>query len=154
MSPNSIPPHAPSTLNQEAIARLVRDFYGDVLKDELLGPVFRAEIGEHWDAHLQRMVDFWCTVMLGSKCFRGNLVHRHMQLRGVTPAHFNAWIQLWTQHTQHRFDSASTYKLRRVAHDIGRQLFSSYFNGREHQAPANPPGPSVHKHADGGRKAS
>ncbi|WP_353233316.1 group III truncated hemoglobin [Diaphorobacter ruginosibacter] len=118
----------PEPLTPDSIAKLVRSFYGDVLAHPLLGPVFRAEIGEHWDAHLQRMVDFWMTVMLGSKCFRGNLVHRHMQLRDVTPAHFNAWIQLWTLHTADRFDSSTTYKLRRVAHDIGRQLFASYFD--------------------------
>ena len=73
------------------------------------------------------MVDFWSTVMLGTRSFRGNLVQRHMQLKGVSPAHFDAWIQLWTRHTHERFDSAATYRLRRVAHDIGRQLFTSYF---------------------------
>ena len=73
------------------------------------------------------MVDFWSTVMLGTRSFRGNLVQRHMQLQDVSPAHFNAWIQLWTQHTHERFDNNTIYKLRRVAHDIGRQLFTSYF---------------------------
>ena len=106
----------------------MRDFYGDVRKHPLLGPVFEKEIGAHWEEHLLRMVDFWSTVMLGSRKFRGNLVHRHLQLENVTPEHFKAWIQLWTKHTSDRFDTSTTNKLRRVAHDIGRQLFVSYFN--------------------------
>ncbi len=120
----------PVELDIESLTALVQDFYADVLKHPLLGPVFRKEIGANWDAHLRRMVDFWSTVMLGTRQFRGNLVHRHMQLQGVSPAHFSAWIQLWTLHTSERFDSATTYKLRRVAHDIGRQLFVSYFDDK------------------------
>ncbi|WP_205904713.1 group III truncated hemoglobin [Diaphorobacter sp. HDW4A] len=107
----------------------MQDFYSDVMQHPLLGPVFAKELGVRRDAHLDRMVDFWSTVMLGSRSFRGNLVQRHRQLTDVNPAHFNAWIQLWAQHTSGRFDSSTTNKLRRVAHDIGRQLFVSYFDG-------------------------
>ena len=103
-------------------------FYDDVLRHPLLGPVFQRALAGHLDTHLDRMVDFWSTVMLGTKRYRGNMVSKHMQLEGVTPDHFAAWIQLWTQHTHNRFDSATTYKLRRVAHDIGRQLFEGYFD--------------------------
>ena len=127
---NAYPPPsapAPLPLNTESITRLILDFYDGVLADPLLGPVFAKEVGARWDEHLDRMVAFWSTVMLGSQQFRGNLVRRHMQLPNVTPAHFTAWMQLWHQHTEQRFDSTTTYKLRRVAHDIGRQLFVSYF---------------------------
>lgn len=117
-----------SLISPETLAQLVQDFYADVRKDPLLGPVFEREIGDQWDAHLVRMEDFWSTVMLGTRKFRGNLVHRHMQLPDVTPEHFNAWIQLWAKHTTDRFDSHTTYKLRRVAYDIGRQLFQAYFD--------------------------
>ena len=120
---------SPST---ESIQHLVRDFYADVVNHPLLGPVFTSELGSRWDSHLDRMVDFWTTVMLGTRSFRGNLVQRHLQLQNVRPAHFDAWIQLWTQHTDARFDSATTSKLRRVAHDIGRQLFVSYFDVNKH----------------------
>ncbi|MBF5006486.1 group III truncated hemoglobin [Diaphorobacter caeni] len=105
----------------------MQDFYADAMQHPLLGPVFAAELDSRRDAHLDRMVDFWSTVMLGTRSFRGNLVQRHMQLKGVSPAHFDAWIQLWTRHTHERFDSAATYRLRRVAHDIGRQLFTQCF---------------------------
>ena len=122
------PKHAvPST---ESLTALVHGFYADVRADPLLGPVFEEALRDRWEPHLARMVDFWSTVMLGTRTFRGNLVQRHMQLQDVSPAHFNAWIQLWTHHTHERFDSATTYKLRRVAHDIGRQLFTGYFEAQ------------------------
>ena len=125
--PVSLPSSLPASLNTDSLRQLVHDFYADVIAHELLGPVFQKELGSRWDTHLDRMVDFWSTVMLGTRTFRGNLVQRHMQLQDVSPAHFNAWIQLWTHHTHERFDSNTIYKLRRVAHDIGRQLFTSYF---------------------------
>ena len=130
-------------LNADSIRSLVEDFYSDALAHDLLGPVFRNEIGEHWDAHVERVVDFWSTVMLGTRKFRGNLVQRHMQLRNVTPEHFNAWIKLWTHHTTDRFDSPTTYKLRRVAYDIGRQLFGAYFDVPTHQKPDTTPVPQT-----------
>ncbi|QNP48332.1 group III truncated hemoglobin [Diaphorobacter aerolatus] len=117
-------------MNAEDLRRLVESFYDDVYKHPLLGPVFQMELGQRRETHLSRMVDFWSTVMLGNRSFRGNLVQRHMQLKNVSPAHFDAWIQLWALHTTDRFDHATTSKLRRVAYDIGRQLFASYFDTR------------------------
>ena len=84
---NAYPPPsapAPLPLNTESITRLILDFYDGVLADPLLGPVFAKEVGARWDEHLDRMVAFWSTVMLGSQQFRGNLVRRHMQLPNVT----------------------------------------------------------------------
>jgi hypothetical protein len=56
-----------TALNTESITALVHTFYADVRADPELGPVFDHAIGEHWDSHLARMVDFWSKVMLGVK---------------------------------------------------------------------------------------
>ena len=99
---------APST---ESLTELVHSFYADVRADALLGPVFEAALHDRWEPHLARMVDFWSTVALGSKSFRGNVFTKHMALTGVTPDHFAAWVRLWGQHTERLFAPEVAHEL-------------------------------------------
>ena len=75
-SPDSSGAHAPPSV--ESITRLVHGFYGDVRQDPLLGPVFEKALHGQWDAHLQRLVDFWSTVALGTRSFKGDVFGKHM----------------------------------------------------------------------------
>ena len=118
---------APST---ESLTELVHSFYADVRADPLLGPVFEAALRDRWEPHLARMVDFWSTVALGSKSFRGNVFSKHMALQGVTPAHFAAWVRLWGQHTDRLFEPDVARELQITAHGIARNLFHGYFGTR------------------------
>lgn len=110
-------------VDRARIETLVRDFYGDVRTDALLAPVFGPVIGDDWGPHLARMVDFWSTVMLGARSFRGNVFAKHMVLQGVRDEHFLRWITLWHRHTNRLFDDATALELQRTAHGIGRNLF-------------------------------
>lgn len=112
----------------DSITQLVHGFYGDVRADPLLGPVFAQALGDgDWRLHLERMVDFWSTIALGSKSFRGNVFDKHMQLQGITPAHFSAWVRLWGLHTERLFAPDVARELQVVAHGIGRNLFRGFF---------------------------
>ena len=76
------------------------------------------------------MVDFWSTVALGSKSFKGNVFTKHMALTGVTPAHFAAWVRLWGEHTERRFAPEVAQGLQVAAHGIARNLFQGYFGSK------------------------
>lgn len=115
------------TPSPESIEELVRAFYADVRKDALLGPVFDKALHGQWDAHLQRLVDFWSTVLLGSRSFKGNVLDKHMQLHDVTPAHFAAWVRLWNGHTSRMFAPEVAHGLQAAAHGVARNLFRGYF---------------------------
>ncbi len=117
--------HAPPSV--ESITRLVHGFYGDVRQDPLLGPVFEKALHGQWDTHLQRLVDFWSTVALGTRSFKGDVFGKHMVLEGVTPAHFAAWVGLWQQHTSRLFAPEVAHDLQVAAHGIARNLFRGYF---------------------------
>lgn len=119
------PPLPPSP---ESITQLVHSFYADVRQDALLGPVFEHALHGQWDAHLQRLVDFWCTVLLGTRGFRGNVLGKHMALEGITPAHFAAWVRLWQLHTTRLFAPEVALQLQTAAHGVARNLFRAYFN--------------------------
>ena len=116
--------------NVESLTALVHGFYADVRADALLGPVFDAALHDRWEPHLARMVDFWSTVALGSKSFKGNVYAKHMALTGVTPAHFAAWVRLWGEHTERRFAPEVAQELQVAAHGIARNLFQGYFGSK------------------------
>lgn len=115
------------TPDVETITQLVHGFYGDVRQDPLLGPVFDKALHGRWDGHLQRLVDFWSTVALGTRSFKGDVFGKHMALEGVTPAHFAAWVGLWQRHTNRLFVPDVAHDLQVAAHGIARNLFRGYF---------------------------
>ncbi|MFC4933095.1 group III truncated hemoglobin [Massilia sp. GCM10023247] len=90
-------------LNRDTIATLVKDFYADIRRDSLLQPVFDGAIGDDWEPHLERMVDFWCSVMLASGEFKGNVFGKHMQLEGIELEHFRRWLALFEMHARRLF---------------------------------------------------
>lgn len=122
-------PPVPAALapTAESITELVHAFYADVRQDALLGPVFEKALQGRWDAHLHRLVEFWSTVLLGTRTFKGNLLDKHMQLQGVTPAHFAAWVRLWNKHTARLFPAEVAHGLQAAAHGVARNLFRGYF---------------------------
>ncbi len=107
----------------ESITRLVHGFYAEVRRDPLLGPVFEAALQDRWEPHLQRMVDFWSTVALGARSYRGNVLASHRPLQGVTPAHFAAWVRLWGEHTSRLFVPEVALSMQQAAHGVARNLF-------------------------------
>ena len=112
---------------REKLAELVHGFYAEVRADPLLAPVFERVIGQHWTPHLQRMVEFWSTVALGTRSFQGNVYAKHMVLEEVQPEHFLRWITLWHRHTNALLPSSDARDLQSVAHGIARKLFHGLF---------------------------
>lgn len=80
---------------EDRLRGLVFTFYGRVRDDELLGPVFEASLAGRWDAHLERMCDFWSSVLYATGRFRGDPVGTHSRLHGVDARHFDRWISLF-----------------------------------------------------------
>lgn len=120
-------PAATPALDRAGIETLVHDFYGDVRRDELLAPLFDRIIGDDWSVHLDRLVEFWSTVMLGTRTFRGNVYGKHMVIDGVRPEHFLRWLTLWHRHTNRLFPDEVAEEFQRTAHGIGRNLFHGFF---------------------------
>jgi hemoglobin len=105
------------------LKELVDAFYLDVRSDPLLAPAFNGVIGEHWDVHLPRMVEFWITVLLGTKSFRGNVLAKHMALDAMTETQFMRWLTLWHKNTSALLPAAEAQELQIRAHGIARNLF-------------------------------
>ncbi len=114
-------------LNRESIATLVHTFYDDVRADAVLAPVFNAAIGDHWETHLGRMVDFWCTTMLKTQPFHGNVFGKHMALTGVEPDHFRRWLMLFEASAARLFAPPLADQFVLVARRIAASLQFGFF---------------------------
>jgi hemoglobin len=114
-------------LDRSSIQTLVHEFYDDVRADPVLGPVFDNAIGERWDAHLARMVEFWSTVMLGTHNFQGNVFGTHMALQGVEPDHFRRWLGMFFATTNRLFAPEVAQEFQVVGKRIASSLQYGYF---------------------------
>jgi hemoglobin len=79
------------------IGRLVRAFYGRVRKDDRLGPIFERHIADDWEPHLEKMTDFWCSVILKTGTYQGRPVPAHLKLKEVVESDFEIWLGLFRQ---------------------------------------------------------
>jgi hemoglobin len=83
-------------ISEEKIRQMVTQFYVQVLDDEVLAPVFAAHIAApEWPAHLDRMCDFWSSVLTASGRFHGNPAAVHAALPQIRPEHFDRWLALF-----------------------------------------------------------
>jgi len=82
-------------LDRAFIGRLVRTFYGRIRKDERLGPIFARQITGDWEPHLEKMTDFWCSVMLKDGSYQGRPVPAHLKLKTVVEGDFAIWLRLF-----------------------------------------------------------
>lgn len=95
MSARPVPLAQPrAAVSEELIRSLVQAFYGRVLRDEVLGPVFRARLGHRWGEHVDIMVDFWSSVALATGRYAGKPHLAHHGL-GLSPDHFRRWLALF-----------------------------------------------------------
>lgn len=81
------------------IRLLIDRFYDKVRRDETIGYIFNDIARVDWPAHLPRMYSFWEMVVFQTGAFKGNPMDAHMRLHQkheLTPAHFEKWLQLFT----------------------------------------------------------
>ncbi|MCC7549828.1 MAG: group III truncated hemoglobin [Burkholderiales bacterium] len=80
-----------TTPGQEAaIERMVRLFYERGLRDDVLGPIFRAAIHD-WEPHIAIVADFWSGAVHGTGRYRGNAFAPHARL-DFGPEAFERWL--------------------------------------------------------------
>jgi hemoglobin len=88
-------------ITEELVRKLVYAFYDEIRADPTLGPIFDGVIGDRWDAHLEKMCDFWSSVALMSGRYKGKPMVAHLRLKEVRPEHFERWLGLF-RHTAAR----------------------------------------------------
>lgn len=80
---------------KEEISDLVDRFYEKVRHDPQIGPIFNGAV-EDWPAHLQTLKDFWSTVLLTDRLYKGDPLAAHLDLP-IDPHHFQRWLALFAE---------------------------------------------------------
>ena len=88
--------------DRKDIELLVNSFYLKVNNDLLLSPIFNQTAAVNWEKHLPVMYDFWATMLLGDKSYRGNPFMKHIPLP-VDKTHFDRWLQLFLETVDEHF---------------------------------------------------
>lgn len=86
----------PEALDEQLVRQVVHGFYGEIRKDDLLGPIFnRAIKPEAWPGHLHKMCDFWSSTLLRTGRYQGRPLPAHLAIAELDEAHFRRWLQLF-----------------------------------------------------------
>lgn len=78
------------------IALIMTEFYGQLLLDSVLRPIFVDVARLDLQKHLPIITDFWEGVLFGTGTYQGNVMAIHMHLHEqfpLTKAHFELWLQ-------------------------------------------------------------
>lgn len=123
------------TLNEALLPKLIDRFYARVRADKLLGPLFNDAVND-WPHHLERLCDFWSSVMLTSGRYKGNPMAMHLKhARRIEPAMFDRWLDLWREITGEMLAApvaaAMQEKAERIAESLQLALKLDRPGGRE-----------------------
>lgn len=88
----------PEALDEHLIRAIVDAFYARARSDDVIGQVFNRIIPEaEWPAHLDKIADFWSSMMLGTGRYAGRPMPKHMGIPELSDAHFMRWLRLFRE---------------------------------------------------------
>lgn len=104
---------------------LVVGFYREIVFDDLLEPMFGEVAEVDWAAHIPRLIDYWCRVLLDEVGYRGAIVaaHRHVHdIEAFRIEHFDRWYELWVRSVDAGYAGPLAEKAKAHAARIGASL--------------------------------
>jgi hemoglobin len=112
-------------ITEPAITALVTRFYGKARRDPMIGPLFETAVDD-WNEHIEKLSDFWSSVMLTTGRYKGNPMAAHLK-HPLELAFFERWMALWRETTGEVFapDEAARFdlKAKNIAASLKLALF-------------------------------
>jgi hemoglobin len=120
------PPRPDNELCTEAeVSSLVHTFYAKVRQDEVLGPIFDAQVAD-WDHHLARLVDFWSSILRRTGRFSGSPMAKHAEMPGLSAELFQRWLMIFRQNAAEQPNAAMGEQACLMAERIAQSLWMGY----------------------------
>lgn len=120
------------------VGLLVRSFYNTVRRDDLIGPIFNAVIPlGHWEAHFEKLTDFWEGNLFFKPTYSGKPVQQHQAVsrqHHLGEVHFQRWLQLWHAAVTAQFDGPVAQDAHDRAESIARILLFKLLHPQTHAA--------------------
>lgn len=120
-----MPTHTPP--DRAIIHRFVVEFYARLRKHPELGPIFERRLGGAWDSHMERLTDFWMTMLGGGTLYRGNPFDVHRKIEEMAEHQFDDWLALFEAAANDTLPAnladQATEKAHRIANSLKMGLF-------------------------------
>ena len=85
-----------ASLTQQLVRKVVLSFYERVRCDPELGPVFVNAIGDSWDTHIERIMQFWLTATRLGRGYEGrNFMPAHLRNPSIRSALLPRWLEIF-----------------------------------------------------------
>ena len=107
----------------DAVAEMVVRFYRSVAMDDLLGPMFNDVAKVDWAEHLPKLTAYWCRALFSMPGYEGNAFRAHQLVhaqRAFTTAHFERWLDLFSETVDAGWAGANAEKAKALAHKVAR----------------------------------
>ncbi|MGO4772059.1 group III truncated hemoglobin [Flavobacterium sp. W22_SRS_FK3] len=124
--------------NRADVELLVHQFYTKIRADEEICFYFNTIIKD-WEAHLEKLTDFWEMNLFGVKKYNGNPLAVHNQVDAhfdgkITSAEFGIWLNHWAQTLDEHFEGENVEILKRRARKMSTFLYASMFQHRQKES--------------------
>jgi hemoglobin len=113
----------------ETVSVMVDTFYGQVMQDARLAPIFRREIGpfgSDWTVHLSKMKLFWRAVLIGDAVFKGTPMEAHAKIPNLSSDDFKTWLGLFRDTLDEIYQPAVADAIMEKAARIAQSLELGY----------------------------
>ncbi|MDP5199375.1 group III truncated hemoglobin [Flavobacterium sp. DG2-3] len=124
--------------NRADVNFLVNHFYDKIRADQEIGFYFNEMISD-WEAHLEKLTDFWETNLFGVRKYKGNphAVHNEVDAHfdeKITANEFGIWLNHWFQTIDEYFEGENADTLKRRARKMSTFLYMSMFKHRQKES--------------------
>jgi hemoglobin len=114
-------------INEDGLRRVVVAFYARIRQDPELGPIFNDAIRD-WPEHLEKLTDFWSSVMLTTGRYKGRPVPAHLKHADrIKPQLFQRWLKIWDETTDELMAPEAAEALQAKAARIAESLQLAMF---------------------------
>ncbi|KAF2507996.1 group III truncated hemoglobin [Flavobacterium zhairuonense] len=124
--------------NRADVSFLVHQFYAKIRADKEIGFYFNEMISD-WDAHLEKLTDFWETNLFAIRKYKGNPHEVHNEVDAhfgekITANEFGIWLNHWFQTIDEYFEGENADTLKRRARKMSTFLYMSMFQHRRKES--------------------
>lgn len=119
------PASLPDMDSRDRVEQFVDMFYGRVLADPELAPIFIDVAAIDLDVHLPHIKDYWCKLLLGESSYKRHTMNIHRQLHNkqeLNPALFDRWLSLFLASIDENFAGPRADRARQVARSIAGNM--------------------------------
>lgn len=120
--------------NRADLILLVHTFYDRIRKDEELGPIFNSIITD-WEAHLEKITDFWEQHLFGVHKYHGDPIEAHNHVDetmdySITAHNFGTWLYYWLNTLDELFEGKNVEVLKFKARKMQTVFFVNMVQNR------------------------